>query len=290
MCQSDTITNWKAKGKPPTREDTKKLAKLLYLNEEEIDILLRSAGYASEYSPREIVEVSTYLRHLTQSDEKRWSREDIASSSDSVSSLPNPQSIIASQKISPHKTAIPFFMVEDLPIDFVQRPNEFEAIIDKLLNERKRSVAITAALRGAGGYGKTTIAKALCHDARIKETFHDGILWVTLGQEPSNLVGKIEDFIYILKRERPGFTSLDVATTYLAELLGDLHILLVIDDVWDASHLKPFRQGGNYCARLITILCDDRVLPPVLTDFKWMLCVKRRDSSYLKQVSQKPPT
>ena len=48
----NTITNWKANGKPPRREDTKKLAKLLYLNEEETDLLLTSAGYAPEYRTR----------------------------------------------------------------------------------------------------------------------------------------------------------------------------------------------------------------------------------------------
>ncbi|MGC4099511.1 MAG: NB-ARC domain-containing protein [Nitrospira sp.] len=29
-------------------------------------------------------------------------------------------------------------------------------------------------------------------------------------------------------------------------------MLIVIDDVWDAAHLKPFLQGGPGCARLIT--------------------------------------
>ncbi len=51
------------------------------------------------------------------------------------------------------------FMVEDLPADFVARPREFNALIDKLLDQRREEpVAITAALRGAGGYGKTTMA------------------------------------------------------------------------------------------------------------------------------------
>ena len=56
-------------------------------------------------------------------------------------------------------------MVEDLPADYVPRPREFEVLIEKLLDQqREEPVAITAALRGAGGYGKTTMARALCHD------------------------------------------------------------------------------------------------------------------------------
>ena len=92
------------------------------------------------------------------------------------------------------------FMVEDLPADFVPRSQEFDELIGKVLDEqREEPKAITAALRGAGGYGKTTMAKALCHDERIQQAFDDGILWVTLGENPGNLVGKVEDLIYTLE-------------------------------------------------------------------------------------------
>jgi len=157
-------------------------------------------------------------------------------------------------------TRVPF-MVEDLPLDFVQRPHEFEELISKLLDEnREEPVAITAALRGAGGYGKTTLAKAICHSERIQEAFDDGILWVTLGEHPGELTRHIEDLIYILSGKRPGFVGLSAATTYLAELIADRDILMVIDDVWNQTHLKPFLQGGKRCARLITTR-DDRTLP-----------------------------
>jgi len=153
------------------------------------------------------------------------------------------------------------FMVEDLPADYVSRPQEFETLIDRLLDQRREEpVAITAALRGAGGYGKTTMAQAICHDERIQQAFDDGILWVTLGEHPSNLVGKVEDLIYMLSHERPGFTGIYAAGARLAELLADRDILLVVDDVWDGMHLKPFLQGGTRCARLVTTRNED-VLP-----------------------------
>jgi WD40 repeat protein len=156
------------------------------------------------------------------------------------------------------------FMVEDLPGDFVPRPHEFEELITKLLDQaRKRPIAITAALRGAGGYGKTTMAMALCYDQRIRRAFRDGFLWVTLGENLilNKLVGKVEDLIYTLNHERPGFTGLDAATARLVELLTDRQALIVVDDVWNSAHLKPFLQGGKRCTRLITTR-DDSVLPP----------------------------
>jgi hypothetical protein len=151
-------------------------------------------------------------------------------------------------------------MVEDLPANFVQRPDELEPLIRCLLDEkREEPIAITIALRGAGGYGKTTLARALCHNKRIQEAFDDGILWVTFGEQPGNLVHKVEELLYALNREKPGYTSLDAAAARLVEMLADRNILLVLDDVWNSAHLKPFLQGGKYCARLITTR-DERVI------------------------------
>lgn len=145
------------------------------------------------------------------------------------------------------------FMVDDRPEGFVPRPGEFNQLLNLLIDERREEpVAITAALRGAGGYGKTTLAKALCHDERIQDAFDDGILWVTLGENPGDLTGRVEDLIVTLGDVRPGFATLDAAVTRLKELLADRDILIVIDDVWDRAHVNPFIQGGSRCARLIT--------------------------------------
>jgi hypothetical protein len=51
------------------------------------------------------------------------------------------------------------------PADFVERRLEFDALKAQLLDRKGDAVAITAALKGAGGYGKTTLARKLAHDA-----------------------------------------------------------------------------------------------------------------------------
>ena len=73
-------------------------------------------------------------------------------------------------------------MAPEPTANFVQRPHEFGALKAKLLNPQGDAVAITAALRGAGGYGKTTLACALAHDADIIDAYFDGILWVESGR------------------------------------------------------------------------------------------------------------
>ncbi len=120
--------------------------------------------------------------------------------------------------------------------------------------DKEEPVGITAALRAQGGYGKTTLASALCHDDDIQNAYDDGVLWVTLGEHPStaDLLGKLGDLIETLADQRPSFEGLDAASARFSELLADRDILLAIDDVWRSSDLRPFLKGGSRCARLVT--------------------------------------
>jgi WD40 repeat protein len=145
------------------------------------------------------------------------------------------------------------FMADDLPDDYVARTVALNQVIRLLFDaEREEAIAGTVALVGAGGYGKSMLAAAVCHDDDIRQVFDDGILWVTLGETPQDISHYVIDLIETLSGERPGFTTLDAAVIRFGELLADRNLLFVIDDVWNAAHLKPFLQGGKNCARLIT--------------------------------------
>ena len=167
-------------------------------------------------------------------------------------------------------------MAEDLPESFVERPAEFDALIRLLRDpEREEPIAMTAALRGAGGYGKTTLARALCHDSGIQEAFDDGILWVTLGENPGDLKLKVLDLVEVLSGERPGYETVEAAASRLAELLADRDILMVVDDVWNAADLAPFLCGGKRCARLVTTR-NRSTLPASVRAVDGMPCAARR--------------
>lgn len=161
-------------------------------------------------------------------------------------------------------TGRPPSTVEVLSSDYVHRPAEFATLKKSILRKEARQLtAITSALKGAGGYGKTTLAKALCHDPEIQAAFPDGIEWITLGEalKPGELIEKIKDLIYRLTQMRPPVESLEVANAELCVALEGRCLLLVVDDVWFASDLNPFLQGGQRCARLVTTR-NEGILPP----------------------------
>jgi TIR domain/NB-ARC domain len=147
------------------------------------------------------------------------------------------------------------YMSGDLPDDFVPRPAEHTALKEAVLSARSgTAVGVTTALRGAGGYGKTTLANYLCRDPEVRFEFTDGILRVEIGKERNDVTGLIVDLIEKLdpKGRRPGFQDVETAAEHLGELIGEARLLLVIDDVWQESQLSPFLRGGPNCVRLVT--------------------------------------
>jgi hypothetical protein len=67
-------------------------------------------------------------------------------------------------------TRVPF-MASPPETGFVPRQEEYAALKRAVLGSSDEPVAITAALRGAGGFGKTELARFLCHDDDIEEAF-----------------------------------------------------------------------------------------------------------------------
>jgi WD40 repeat protein len=153
---------------------------------------------------------------------------------------------------SPCQAARVPFMAPDIHEGYVERPGLTERLIGFLMDKaHENAIAINITLYGAGGLGKTTQAAALCHDDDIIESFDDGILWVTLGQNP-NVQDSLTKLYAALTGQRPGFVDEEDVAFHLSEKLEDKTCLIVIDDVWDPVHLEPFMRGGRGCSRLIT--------------------------------------
>lgn len=153
------------------------------------------------------------------------------------------------------------FQARDLPKGYVPRPKVFNEIKQLLLRKRgNQTTAITTALRGAGGFGKTTLALALCHDLEIQAMFPDGVLWIELGEHPPRSIDVLNGVLASLAPSLSGAITLAEARDRWRLALHERACLLVIDDVWQALSLSPLLESGPQCVRLITTR-NDQVLP-----------------------------
>ncbi|NKE58117.1 hypothetical protein FXN61_15275 [Lentzea sp. PSKA42] len=142
----------------------------------------------------------------------------------------------------------------------VARPELSGKIVRLLLGTGSRKVAITTGLWGAGGFGKTTLAKEICANDEIEAAFAGNIWWVTIGQEVRGaaLADTINGVIKSVERQNPGFTQPEQAGMYLGALLKERgRSLLVVDDVWTAEQLRPFLDAGRGCTLLVTTRFPD---------------------------------
>lgn len=156
-------------------------------------------------------------------------------------------------------------MAPQPPADFVTRDTEFNALKKLLLDSKGDAVAITAAFRGVGGYGKSTLAKALAHDPDIQDAYFDGVLWVELGEQGDERTKPLlSDIVALVTGNSCALITIDALRAAFADALGDRRILLVIDDVWRKHHLEPFLHGGKFTTRLITTRFDRELPEPAV--------------------------
>jgi WD40 repeat protein len=161
----------------------------------------------------------------------------------------------------------PVFALPPSRDDQVQRP----ALMAELLSAVTRPDSGVTGLWGAGGFGKTTMARLLVHREDVKQHFLDGVVWVTIGEDISgpDLADKLTNVVCLLTGDRPGLTDPVAAGAQLGHALGDRRVLLVVDDVWTSAQVEPFMIGGPQAMRLFTTRVRD-VLPgsvtPVVVD------------------------
>lgn len=155
---------------------------------------------------------------------------------------------------------------------------ETERAVEAVLAGNAGTVGLTTGLQGAGGFGKTTLAKAVCADERVRRRFPT-VVFVTLGGDlrgGPRIAAKAAEVIRLVTGEEALFhEDPALAGAQLGRALDGLRgpLLLVLDDVWSEAQLAPFLVGGRNCVRLVTTripaaLPDDasRVLVDRMTD------------------------
>jgi hypothetical protein len=77
----------------------------------------------------------------------------------------------------------PVFAVPPLHGDEVARPALMEDLVGSVTRPGSSAVGRVTGLWGAGGFGKTTLARLLVHREEVIERFPDGVVWVTVGED-----------------------------------------------------------------------------------------------------------
>jgi hypothetical protein len=100
--------------------------------------------------------------------------------------------------------------------------------------------------------GKTTLASALAYDESVAKAFPDGVLWVSLGQNP-NVLSELATWGRALGTDDLLHArTVEEASSQLRAMLRNKCLFLIIDDVWEAKHAVSFMVGGRNCATLVT--------------------------------------
>lgn len=147
--------------------------------------------------------------------------------------------------------------VPHLPRNFVPRAEELTALAATLLSESDEPVVV----HGMPGIGKTVLAIALAHDKRVRESFPDGVLWMTLGRE-RNITRSQALLAEDLGDGTRAFSDPEQGKSRLKTLLAARTCMLVLDDVWFLEDLEAFDVLGPHCRMVITTR-DARVGVPL---------------------------
>jgi WD40 repeat protein len=163
--------------------------------------------------------------------------------------------------------AAPVWSVPPLRGDEVARPELSEALTAAVLSPDMSAVGVAAGLVGAGGFGKTTLARMVAHDVRVRAEFSGGVVWLTIGEDAAGpeLAGKLISAARLFDPDAAEVTDPLAAGAVLRQALAGRRVLLVVDDVWSPAQVQPFlAAGSDQVVRLFTSR-QAGVLPDVVT-------------------------
>ena len=116
------------------------------------------------------------------------------------------------------------------------------------------TIGTTVTIRGIGGIGKSTIAKALCHDPLIKKHFVNGFLWISLTPPLPSLVTILSE-IYQRLTDKSATPNASLLINKIKSLLSNplcTKLLVILDDVWEAKDAMVFVDVFSNCKTILT--------------------------------------
>src|ERR1035438_10855545 len=154
--------------------------------------------------------------------------------------------------VLPPDTQSPYNNSPALPNNFVDRPEILTDLRNALFQDApNRNIALTA-LQGMGGIGKTVLAQALCHNEVVQHAYPDGIFWFTIGKESRLTFDQRIEAVPGLHQLLGEYKGEQACIAQYRNASRDKAALIVLDDVWRAADIEPFRTESPRSRLLVT--------------------------------------
>jgi WD40 repeat protein len=151
-----------------------------------------------------------------------------------------------------------FHNVPALPPHFLNRPEDLDTLRDLVIADVDKPTLISAekrttAVEGMGGIGKSVLATAFAHDRKVRFAFPDGIVWLTVGREPS-MYELYRAVGVALGDQLSNYPDETTARQNAQKALADTKCLLILDDLWELPVGRAFRDliSGTLARLLVT--------------------------------------
>lgn len=148
------------------------------------------------------------------------------------------------------------YNVPDLPDQYLTRQEDLVIIKEMVLSMENKSIGIVGkslkvGLQGMGGIGKSMMAAILAHDEDIRSKFHDGVIWITLG-EKCNITVRQSQLAETLGEKERNFKDPQDGKTVLQKLFIGKSCFLILDDVWKVNDAAAFDIVGEKSQIMLT--------------------------------------
>ena len=144
-----------------------------------------------------------------------------------------------------------------------------------LTSDTTPNIGTTVTIRGIGGIGKSTLAKALCHDPVIKKHFVNGFLWISLTPPLLNPVTMLSEIYQRLTGKSATTLITAVLKNEIKSLVSNssCKLLVILDDVWEVKDAILFVDVFSSCKTVLTtrkMNVNNRIPPLMCFDIKPM--------------------
>jgi len=112
---------------------------------------------------------------------------------------------------------------------------------------------------GPGGFGKTSIVTALCHNLLVKEHFSDGIVFIELGPQATDPSKKLSQLYHLLTGQYLKQGDANHSEREINQLTHRFccNLLVIIDDVWRVTDAEPIVKAFSNCKIVLTTRKND---------------------------------